>query len=260
MTSTATRPAPATAAEGHTSRRSFMTLVRVETRKLFDTRSSKILTAILVTLGLGSVAARGLVAGPHFFTLAGTSAIAFGTLLPVLAILTMTGEWSHRTALTTFALEPRRGRVLAAKCLPPLVAAVLAGLLGLLAAVPVTAAVAAAQGVPADWQVAPYTVLGWIAAMVILTAEGLAMGVLLLNAPAAIVIYFSTPILWSAVGRLGHVGEVLAGWLDLNSTTNPLMNGGMTGGELARLATSALVWIAIPMAVGVLRVSRKDIG
>ncbi|MEQ4716983.1 hypothetical protein [Nonomuraea sp. B19D2] len=260
MTDTATRPDPATAAEGHTSRRSFMTLVRVETRKLFDTRSSKILTAILVTLGLGSVAARGLVAGPHFFTLAGTSAIAFGTLLPVLAILTMTGEWSHRTALTTFALEPRRGRVLAAKCLPPLVAAVLACLLGLLVAVPVTAAVAAAQGVPADWQVAPHTVLGWIAAMVILTAEGLAMGVLLLNAPAAIVIYFSAPILWSAVGRLGHVGEVLAGWLDLNSTTNPLMNGGMTGGELARLATSALVWIAIPMAVGVLRVSRKDIG
>ncbi|MEV4116863.1 hypothetical protein [Nonomuraea sp. NPDC049695] len=240
-------------------RSSFMTLVRVETRKLVDTRTSKILTAILVTLGLGSVAARGLVAGPHFFTLAGTSAIAFGTLLPVLAILTMTGEWSHRTALTTFALEPRRGRVLAAKCLPPLVAAVAVCVLALLVAAPVTAAVSAAQGVPATWQVAPQTVLGWIATMVILTAEGLAMGALLLNAPAAIVIYFATPILWSAIGRLGHAGEVLAGWLDLNSTTNPLTSGDMSGGDLARLAVSVAVWIAIPMAAGILRVSRKDI-
>ncbi|MEV0234476.1 hypothetical protein [Nonomuraea sp. NPDC050786] len=247
---------PAGAAGG---RRSFMTLVRVETRKLFDTRTSKILTAVLVALGLGSVAARGLVAGPHFFTLAGTSAIAFGTLLPVLAILTMTGEWSHRTALTTFALEPRRGRVLAAKCLPPLVAAVAACLLALLAAAPVTAAVSAAQGVPAVWQVAPHTVLGWIATMVILTAEGLAMGALLLNAPAAIVIYFVMPMLWSAVGQLGHVGAALAGWLDLNSTTSALTSGEVSGGDLARLAVSALVWIAIPMAAGVLRVSRKDI-
>ncbi|WP_433429125.1 hypothetical protein [Nonomuraea sp. CA-141351] len=259
MTDTAARAANVRAASESVRRRSFMTLVRVETRKLFDTRSSKILTAILVTVGVGSVVARGLVSGPHFFTLAGTAGIGFGTLLPVLAILTMTGEWSHRTALTTFTLEPRRGRVLAAKCVPPLAAAVAACLLAMLVAAPVTAAVAAAQGVPATWQVAPHTVLGWVAAMVILTAEGLAMGLLLLNAPAAIVIYLSTPILWSAIGRLGRAGEVLAGWLDLNSTTNPLTNGDFSGGDLARLATSALAWIGIPMAVGVLRVSRKDI-
>ncbi len=44
----------------------------------------------------------------------------------MLGILTVTGEWSHRTALTTFTLEPRRSRVLLAKCLPPLLVTVAA--------------------------------------------------------------------------------------------------------------------------------------
>src|SRR5687767_9942655 len=93
----------------------FGRLVAVETRKLFDTRSGMTLAAILVALTVAAVAARGAVAGPSLEKLIGTAGIGFGTLLPVLGILSVTGEWSHRTVLTTFALEPRRVRVLAAK-------------------------------------------------------------------------------------------------------------------------------------------------
>ncbi|MFI7222082.1 hypothetical protein ACIBO5_02585 [Nonomuraea angiospora] len=239
----------------------FGRLLRVETRKLFDTRSSMIMTGLMAVLALALVAGRAVVLTepPKLFTLAGSAAIALGILLPVLAVLTVTAEWSHRTALTTFALEPRRARILAAKCLPALGTAVVACLFALVAAVPATAVAAAVRGVEPSWNVAPQTVLGWITVMVLMTAQGLAMGLLLLNAPAAIVICMAGTALWSFVAQLGEPGETLAAWLDLNATTNPLMGGTWTWEAAARLATSVLAWIVIPGALGFLRVVRKDV-
>ncbi|MFF5207178.1 hypothetical protein [Streptosporangium sp. NPDC000396] len=238
----------------------FTRLLRVETRKLFDTRSGLILTVSAIGLAILAVVARGLASEPRWFTLAGSAAIPLAMLMPALGILTVTGEWRHRTALTTFALEPRRGRVLAAKCLPPVAATVVGCVFALLAALPMNAIAAAVHGVEATWTVAPTKVLGWIATMVLLTGGGLGMGLLLLNAPAAIVIYLSSTALWSAVALLGDMGAILAEWLDLNRTTNPLMNGELTGESALRLAVSVLAWIVIPMAAGALRISRKEIG
>ena len=36
-------------------------------------------------------------------------------ILPIIAILSVTGEWSQRSGLTTFTLVPHRGRVIPAK-------------------------------------------------------------------------------------------------------------------------------------------------
>jgi ABC-2 type transport system permease protein len=138
-------------------------------------------------------------------------------------------------------------------------AAVLASLFAVLAAVPLTAAVAAARDVPANWRVAPLALLGWTATNVLVAATGLAMGMLLLNAPAAIVVCLSSTMLWSAVGRWGAVGEFLAGWFDLNSAAGPLSAGELSGAGAARLATSALLWIVVPVAVGVLRTLRREV-
>ncbi|MDP9849568.1 hypothetical protein [Streptosporangium lutulentum] len=237
----------------------FRRLLAVEARKLFDTRNGKIIFAIMIVLTLASVIGRGVASGPHLHTLIGTAGIGFGTLLPVLGILTVTGEWSHRTALTTFALEPRRLRVPAAKCLSLLITTVAACLFAILVAIPVTAVVSGVQDVPATWEVEPLALLGWIATGVLVVAEGLALGMLLLNAPAAIVILLVTPVVWSAVSGLGATGKALAGWLDLNTTANPLMAGDMTGGDAARLAVSAIVWIVVPMTAGAVRVIRKEV-
>jgi len=43
------------------------------------------------------------------------AAVGLTILLPVVSILTLTSEWSQRTALTTFTQEPRRTRVINAK-------------------------------------------------------------------------------------------------------------------------------------------------
>ncbi|GGK73665.1 hypothetical protein Ppa06_34720 [Planomonospora parontospora subsp. parontospora] len=237
----------------------FHRLLAVEARKLVDTRSGKALVLVLAGLVPAAVAARGAVSGPELQALVNAAGIGPGTLLPVLGILTVTGEWSHRTALTTFTLEPRRGRVLAAKFLPALAAAVAACVLAVLAAVPATAVTAAVQGVPAVWEVDPAALLGWAGVQVLMVAEGLGMGVLLLNAPAAIVICLASPMVWAVVGRLGSAGATLAEWFDLNTTTGPLMSGDLSGGGAARLAVSVLVWIAVPMAAGAVRVIRGEV-
>ena len=56
-------------------------------------------------------------------------------VLVSLGVLSTAGEWSHGTVQTTFLLEPRRGRVMAAKAVAvalmgAVVAAVAAGALG----------------------------------------------------------------------------------------------------------------------------------
>jgi hypothetical protein len=52
----------------------------------------------------------------------------------------------------------------------------------------------------------------------------------------------------------------LVAWLDLNATTNALTGGCLTGGDAARLAVPALVWVDIPAAAGAIRVARRDVG
>ena len=55
-----------------------------------------------------------------------------GILLPVLGVLSVTSEWSQRTAMVTFTLEPSRVRVVAAKFVGILVISVLALVIGLI--------------------------------------------------------------------------------------------------------------------------------
>lgn len=237
----------------------FRRLLAVETRKLFDTRTGMVMTALLLAMTVGSIVVRGIVSGPQLQSLINTAGIGYGTLLPVLGILTVTSEWSHRTALTTFALEPRRWRVVAAKCLPPLVTAVAASGFAMLVAVPATAVVAQVQDVPATWEVSPTALLGWTGTNVLVVAMGLAVGMLVLNAPAAIVICLSTTVLWSVVSRLGGTGKALADWMDLNTNSSILTAGDITGGEVARLATSMVLWILLPAAIGFVRAIRREV-
>ncbi|MEO6789593.1 MAG: ABC transporter permease, partial [Ornithinibacter sp.] len=95
----------------------FARLVRVELRKMLDTRAGRWLI-----IGIGLVIAGALTimffteGGDHSFSdyLQATT-MPQAILLPVVGILAVTSEWSQRTALVTFGLEPRRVRVAWAK-------------------------------------------------------------------------------------------------------------------------------------------------
>ena len=93
-------------------------LVRVELRKSFDTRSGRWL---LSGLGLAALLTTGAI-----IAWAPTSQLAYSEftlaigvpmtiILPIIAVLSVTSEWSQRSGLATFTLAPHRGRVLLAK-------------------------------------------------------------------------------------------------------------------------------------------------
>ena len=257
MTETLVRTTPRIAAQPVPMTR----LTMVELRKLADTRAG---LWLLIIIGLATAGTSAIVLGwasDDEQTFAGF--FEFGlvpstALLPVLGILSMTGEWSQRTALTTFTLVPKRGQVIGAK----LTAGVLIGL----ATTAVTAALSAianllgaALGGDGGWHIAASLI--WQSALleVLFVLMGLGFGALLLNSPLAIVAYFALPTLWSVlVGVIKPLHRVAA-WADLNTTSGPLYEPHMTAGQYGRLAVSAAVWVALPLVLGSVRILRREV-
>jgi ABC-2 type transport system permease protein len=261
---TTTGPAGAASVEdgGRTFEKiSLARLTRVELRKLADTRSGLWLL-IVIGLAAAGTAAILLAAAPgedqtfrDFLTF---GLLPASVLLPVLGILSMTSEWSQRTALTTFALTPARGRVVAAK----LIAAVLIAVAATVAAALLSAVanlIALRTGGDGSWHITAGQAGRQLLSQVIFVLMGAGFGALLMTPPLAIVLYFALPTAWSVLGQMvKRLGDA-AGWLDLNVTTVPLSEPAMSSGEWARLGVSCAVWVILPLVLGTVRVLRREV-
>ena len=96
----------------------FSRLVRIEWTKATDTRTARWLLG-LVALSTAGIMLAPILAPERFDqTYTGYLDVASMPqvlLLPVVGILMLTGEWSHRSVITTFTQETRRIRVVSAK-------------------------------------------------------------------------------------------------------------------------------------------------
>jgi ABC-2 type transport system permease protein len=240
----------------------FARLAAVELRKLVNTRTALVLLTLLVLGAVGAMLLRTFV-----FTqdvqdvqaVATSTAPTLSLFLPILGIVSVTSEWSKRTVLTTFALEPRRWRVLVAKVVAGTVVAIVTSALMIAVAYPTTAAAAAARGAEASFALDPVALAGWTVTNVLFTLCGIALGSMLLNGAASIVIYLVASIAWGFVGLTGDLGSTLAGWFDLNGTTVPLAGGEMDVEAVGPLLSSIGLWVAAPFLLGLLRVSRIEL-
>ena len=123
MSTAAVMDTPSVAEDRTRPRRStrpipFRTIVGVELRKAFDTRSGFWLMVAIAAAGVlatGAVLAFASDSDLTYDNFAGAIGVPMTILLPVVAILAVTGEWSQRAGLTTFTLVPHRGRVIRAK-------------------------------------------------------------------------------------------------------------------------------------------------
>jgi hypothetical protein len=241
-------------------------LVRVELRKMFDTRAGFWLVAGIGIVSLLATAAVVIFA-PRAELTYETFATAIGApmsiLLPVVAILALTSEWSQRSGLTTFTLVPHRGRVIVAKSVAILgvavVSMVLAGLIGAVGNVVGTAI----AGVDTTWNIS-LTEFGYIVlANVIGMAIGFMLAVLLRNSAGAIVGYFVysalLPTISSALASTQDWWRENGPWLDINYASSALYNGSMTGEQWAQLGVTTLVWLWIPLAIGLRAVLRAEV-
>ena len=238
----------------------FSRLVRVELRKMADTRAG---FWLLVSIGLitAAILVIFLLVAPDdqktFLNFMGATATPQSFVLPVLGILLVTSEWGQRTALTTFALEPSRPRVIGAK----IVAAVLIGLAAIVVAIVLAAVATVIGGQDNAWEhigIDDFAKFGLLQISGIL--QGLAFGLVLLNSAAAIVLYFVLPIAFNIIATLWTRMQDIAPWIDLGTSQPPLYSGvNMTGEEWAQLATSSAIWILLPLAVGLWRVMRAEV-
>jgi len=240
----------------------FTRVLLVELRKQVDTRAGRwLLIAIGIVTAL-VMAATLAFNDPEYLTfenLVLSAAMPQMFLLPVVGIMAATSEWTQRTGMVTFALEPRRGRVIAAK----LLSAVGLALLAVVTAV-VLGAVANVLGTvlrdgSGSWDLDLNLLGGFVLIEVLVVAQGVAFGLILLNTPAAIVVYYLLPTAWSLITSLVSWLREPSEWLDMNRTTGPLLEGTATGDDWAKIAVSVAVWVLLPVVLGTWRVLRREV-
>jgi ABC-2 type transport system permease protein len=171
----------------------------------------------------------------------------------VLGILAVTSEWSQRTGLTTFALVPERGRVIAGK----LVAAVVLGVASTAACLITAAAGNLVAG--GSWSLSLAAIAHGALFEVIGVVGGVAFGLAFLSSPLAIVLYYALPTAWAILGETVHALDKPADWLELGRTLEPLVDGGMTGRAWAQLATSLALWLGVVLLIGLWRLRRTEL-
>ncbi|MBD8868818.1 ABC transporter permease [Nocardioides donggukensis] len=238
----------------------FTRLVRVELRKMADTRAGFWLLVSIVLITAAIITIFFLAADESdrvFINFIGITATPQGLLLPVLGILLVTSEWGQRTALTTFALEPSRPRVLWAK----VAAALLIGLAAIVVAVALAALATVIGGQDGAWENIGADDFGNLAILQVSgLVQGLAFGMVLLNSAGAIVAYFVLPIAFSIVANLWTAMRDAAPWVDIGTAQGPLAAGvDLTGEQWAQVLVVTLIWIVLPFAVGLWRVLRAEV-
>jgi ABC-2 type transport system permease protein len=237
-------------------------LIKVELRKLMDTRAGKWL---LITIGLLTVAAMVIfllaakgsdLTYDNFVQVAATPQ---GFLLPVLGILAVTSEYSQRTGLVTFTLEPSRRRIVYAK----LSAIVITGI-AFVALVLVLAAVSNLIGMvvfdgEGSWTFGIAGARDLLLLQLMGLLQGAAFGMILMNSAAAIVTAFVLPIAFSVLANIVPKINDAAPWIDLSTAQTPLFDHTMAGQDWAKLGLTTLWWIVIPLAAGVWRLLRSEV-
>ncbi|WP_067428658.1 ABC transporter permease [Nocardioides jensenii] len=240
-------------------RPSFLRLVGVEIRKMTDTKAG---LWLLIVIGAVTVIinAAFLIWGPDDLTFNDFlqfSGMPQGILLPVLAVLLVTQEWGQRTGLVTFSLVPHRGRVLVAK----LAAAIVFVLAAFAVAVLIATLLTPISGASDGWDGVS---VGWLSrsilALVIGAVWGYAFGAALLNSAFAIVSYFAVPMVVSIVTAIWTSAQEKLLWFDLSTSSTRLFESdSLSGEEWAQIGTGVLLWVALPLAIGVWRILRAEI-
>ena len=264
-TATVTERTPARERVEH-DRIPFRTIVGVELRKAFDTRSGFWLLVAIAAAGVlttGAVLAFASDSDLTYDNFAGAIGVPMTILLPVVAILAVTGEWSQRAGLTTFTLVPHRGRVIRAKFAVTIAIGVASMALALGVGAIGNIVGTSLMGVDTVWDLSFTSILYIVGADLIGMTVGFMLGVLTRNSAGAIVAYFSY---WFVVPTLSMVlaanqawFEKAQPWVDFSFNQNRLYDGDFTGQDWTQLAVTGAVWLVLPLAFGLWRVMRAEV-
>jgi ABC-2 type transport system permease protein len=246
----------------------FGRLVRVELRKLVDTRAGRwllismaLLTAVVLVIQLSVVVSQDINATWADF-MQGANA-PMGILLPVLGIMSVTSEWSQRTAMVTFTLEPSRMRVMAAKFTCLILLALAALVVGLLLGALVNVLYGAMSGNDLIWGSVGKVIVCYLIVWLLGMATGFAFGAVFLNSAAGIVLYFVyafvLPAPFEIAAQLMNWFNTIRPWIDYAYAQSPLQDTTISGKEWGHLVTSSLIWLVLPLILGLWRIRRAEV-
>lgn len=253
-----TRPVPA--------RIPFGRLVSVELQKCFDTRAGFWLMA---SVGIASILATGAVLlwAPDseitFSTFASAIGFPMAVILPMIAVLSVTSEWSQRSGLTTFTLVPNRSRVIGAKAAVTLGIAIVSMLLAAAIGVVGTIGGSAILGVDPVWDISTVDLLNIVLAQTLGMFIGFMLGAVIRHSAGAIVAYFVYSfVLTGLTEALAQTQQWFADvrpWIDFNFAQGALFNGTLDATEWANLGVTTVVWLVLPMTFGLWTLMRSEV-
>jgi len=241
-------------------------VVNVELRKMFDTRTGFWLMSSIVITGLLTMVATIAFAPDAdltYYTFAKAIGFPMTVVLPMIAILSITGEWSQRSGLTTFTLVPHRSRIIRAKAISSVAVGVAAMLFAFLIGAIGNLVGTAIAGITPVWDVSFAEGANIVLGSLLCLLTGTMLGMLIRSSAGALVAYFVYALLLPTVaGILASNQEWfrdLQPWVDLNYAQAALFNGSLTGEQWANLAVTAATWLVLPAVVGLRLVMKSEV-
>lgn len=244
----------------------FNRIVAVELRKSFDTRSG---FWLLASIGFAAVLTTGAVIAwapdeqlsYSQFTLA--IGVPMSVILPIIAVLSVTAEWSQRSGLTTFTLVPHRGRVLLAKAAAAVLVAAAATLVAFAVGSLGNLAGTAIADVPTVWDQDLADVGYFALGNTLLMLVGFTLGALLRNSPGAVVAYmvyaFVAPGLLAFLAFNQDWFDDIRPWVDPKFNQDALLQGGLNGDQWTQLAVTTVAWLVLPLLAAVVNLLRSEV-
>ncbi|WP_148615794.1 ABC transporter permease [Nocardioides rubriscoriae] len=247
----------------------FSRLVKVELRKALDTSAGFWLLAaiaVLIIIVEGFVLVVGLFDSTTEFRLVDFTTLGgyvLQPLLPIVVALQVTSEWSQRTAMVTFATEPRRLVVVYAKLAAGALLALAMTLVLFVVALACLLVLWVFQD-NVDWGTSVSGTLGLLVFLFVGVAVAFAAATLLLNTPATIAAFlavvYAVPTVVATIGALWGDFRDFGRYLNLQGALYPVLSGSLdTGEEWGHFLVALLVWVVVPLALGLTRIVRAEV-
>jgi ABC-2 type transport system permease protein len=242
-------------------------VTRIELRKMFDTRSGFwLMMSIAITATIATTAV--VIFAPDdelsYGSFAGAVGFPMALILPMIAALAVTSEWSQRSGLTTFTLVPHRGRVILAKALAAVSVAVVSIPLALAIGAVGNVVGTSINGTSLVWDISVVDTLHIILGNVLGLLAGFMLGVLIRNSPGAIVAYFVYSLVLPSLAAVLAANQEwfrdAQGWVDVNFAQAALFSGDtLTGEQWANIAVTGVIWLVLPLLIGLRMLLRSEI-
>jgi ABC-2 type transport system permease protein len=241
-------------------------VVRVELRKMFNTRSGFWLNASIGITGLVATIATIAFAPDKdltYYTFAKAIGFPITVILPMVALLSITSEWSQRSGLTTFTYVSNRGRVVWAKTLSSITVAVASMLFAFAVGAVGNLVGSSIAGTSTVWDLSVGHALTIVLGNLTCLLTGTMLGMLLRSSAGGLVTYFVISLLVPTMSGLLATSQdwyqKVQPWVDLNFAQASLFEGMHTGAQWAHIASTVVIWIVLPGILGLRLVMRSEV-